>query len=295
VWIQKGQGVTHLAYSPDGRILYAIESGGALTAWDIASRTGRTVRGRRDWWMLTARLFPLADGRRLVWLDGWATVLDANSGDDLGGVRGLTDHKSGLRTVTPDGRVFYLKSGAVAVAAWNLTTREPEPQREVPKAARRGIRSFDISKDEELVALVGLKGAVTVYDWGDGPGLQNPLALDATADDVRFAPDGRTLAVFSGRTVQMWDLSRGVAAGKPVTLAPQPPNETFAFHPAAPLFLALDRDRHLTLFSLETGEPVRSLDFGLGKRVACVAFSPDGLTCAVGGSNKQFAVFDVDV
>jgi WD40 repeat protein len=295
VWIQKGRGVTHLAYSPDGRTLDAIESGGALTAWDIASRTCRTVRSRHEWWMLTARLFPLADGQRLVWLDGWATVLDANTGEDLGGVRGLTDHKSGLRTVTPDGRVFYLKSGAVAVAAWNLATREADPQREVPKAARRGIRSFDISPDQELVALVGLKGAVAVYDWGDGPELQDPLALDATADDVRFAPDNRTLAVFSGRQVQMWDLSRGVATGKPVTLAPQAPSETFSFHPAAPLFLALDRARHLTLFSTETGEPIRSLDFGLGKRMACLCFAPDGLTCAVGGSNKQFAVFDVDL
>lgn len=155
MWIQKGRGVTHLAYSPDGRTLYAIENGGALTAWDIASRASRTVRGRHDWWMLTARLFPLADGRRLVWLDTWATVYDANTGEDLGGVRGLTEHKSGLRAVAPDGRVFYLKTGGVAVAAWNLTTREPEPQRDIPKPARRGIRSFDISPDEERVALVG--------------------------------------------------------------------------------------------------------------------------------------------
>lgn len=136
---------------------------------------------------------------------------------------------------------------------------------------------------------------MTVYDWGDGPGLQNPRALGAAADEVRFAPDGRTLAVFSGREVLMWDVSRGVSRGKPATLAPQPPDATFAFHPVAPLFLALDRARHLTLFSADTGEPIRSLDFGLGKRVACVAFSPDGLTCAVGGSNRQFAVFDVDL
>jgi hypothetical protein len=26
-----------------------------------------------------------------------------------------------------------------------------------------------------------------------------------------------------------------------------------------------------------------------------VAFSPDGLMCAVGGSERQFAVFDVDL
>jgi hypothetical protein len=61
----------------------------------------------------------------------------------------------------------------------------------------------------------------------------------------------------------------------------------------------------LSLVSLETGEELRTLDFDAGKPppqqslrfspVTCAAFSPDGLTCAVGGSNKQFAVFDVDV
>jgi hypothetical protein len=29
--------------------------------------------------------------------------------------------------------------------------------------------------------------------------------------------------------------------------------------------------------------------------VNCFAFAPDGLTCAVGGSGRQFVVFDVDV
>jgi hypothetical protein len=32
-----------------------------------------------------------------------------------------------------------------------------------------------------------------------------------------------------------------------------------------------------------------------GGGVRALAYSPDGLACAVGRSNKQFAVFDVDV
>ena len=61
------------------------------------------------------------------------------------------------------------------------------------------------------------------------------------------------------------------------------------------MFAALNADKVLTLFGLDTGDPIRSLDFALGRSVRCVAFSPDGLTCAVGGSNKRFAVFDVDL
>jgi WD40 repeat protein len=67
------------------------------------------------------------------------------------------------------------------------------------------------------------------------------------------------------------------------------------FNPIFPVFAAVNRDDVLGIWSLETGAPLRALDFELGRRVRCACFSPDGLTCAVGGSNKQFAVFDVDL
>jgi WD40 repeat protein len=294
MWIQNLPGVTHLAYSPDGRTLYSLARDDALTAWDVATRTGRVLEKIFRWSSAQMRaICPLADGQRIVLLDKVATVCDANTGRDLGGVRGLTEHKSGLRHVTPEGRLFYLKSGGVAVAVWNLTTRESEPAREVPKANRR-LRCFDISKDTRTVALVGAKGSVAVYDWGDGPELQNPSTLNGPADDVRFSPDGQKLALFSERTVQMWDLARGALWAAPVSIDTRHGSATFAFHPTAPVFVALDRNKHLTLFGTETGEAIRSLDFALGRDVQCVCFSPDGLTCAA-GSNKQFAVFDVDL
>jgi hypothetical protein len=68
-----------------------------------------------------------------------------------------------------------------------------------------------------------------------------------------------------------------------------------AISPTSETFAALNPQRQLTLFSLRSGEAIRSFDFALGATVQCLCFSPDGLTCAVGGSNKQFAVFDVDV
>jgi WD40 repeat protein len=295
MWVQKVPSVIHLAYSLDGRTLYSIERNGTLTAWDITTRAGHRLKGPFLWSIGDVRgIYPLADHQRIVWLDKFATVLDANTGRELGGVRNLTEHKSGLRRVTPEGRLFYLKTGGFGVAMWNLTTRTSEPQRDIPKSARR-LRTFDMSPDEQLVALVGAKGAVTVYEWGTGTELQNPVALDGTTDTVRFSPDSRTLALFSGRQVQMWDMERGTLWGAPVNIDTRHGEATFAFHPTAPVFIAPNRDKHLTFFGTETGAAIRSLDFALGGSVTCLAFSPDGLTCAVGGSNKQFAVFDVDL
>jgi hypothetical protein len=74
------------------------------------------------------------------------------------------------------------------------------------------------------------------------------------------------------------------------------PANLWAVHPALPIIATRNAESHITLFSLDTGEPLRALDFAVGtSTVRCVRFSPDGLTCAAGGSNKQFAVFDVDL
>ena len=93
--------------------------------------------------------------------------------------------------------------------------------------------------------------------------------------------------------MQVWDVPSRSVRAEHVTGVQT--DKVLAFHPTAPLFASLNPNKELTLFSLETGAPVRSLDFALGRFVQCVAFAPDGLTCAVGGSNRQFAVFDVDV
>ena len=296
MWIQNAPVVTHLAYAPDGRTLYALDRSGALTAWDIAARTSRKLASISQWALsIGCGIYPLADGQRIASLDAyWVTVFDTTTGRELGGVKRLTEHKSGLRNITPEGRIFYLKTGAIAVGVWNLTTRDSEPPRDIPKAARR-LQNFDVSRDEQMVALVGTKGAVTVYEWGDGPALQNPVALAGVHTDARFSPDGRTLALFSEKRLHLCATHAPTNPLVAVDIDHRNAEATFAFHPSAPVFVALNRSKHLTLFSSETGAALRSLDFALGRNVTCVAFSPDGLTCAVGGSNKQFAVFDVDV
>ncbi|HJZ60123.1 MAG TPA: hypothetical protein VKE74_34595 [Gemmataceae bacterium] len=118
-----------------------------------------------------------------------------------------------------------------------------------------------------------------------------PQTAPSRVDAIQFSPDGDTLVLFAGDRAQLWDVSsQSVCVGQIVCS-----HSVFAFHPTAPVFASLNPDRVLTLFGLQTGQPIRSLDFALGRAVRCVAFAPDGLTCAVGGSNKKFVVFDVDV
>ena len=296
MWIQKVETGTidRLAYAPDGQTLYTSYNL-SLFAWDVATRTSREYASVRQWGGIPQGVYPLADGKRIVWLEErYATVLAAKDGRDLGGVMQQTKHASGLRSVTPDGRLFYLNDAGTEIRVWNLTTRKAGSPRIIPVRPRT-VRQFDRSGDERLVAVVNRKREVTVYDWGTRRELRDPVTLTEPADDVRFSPDGRTLALSDGksRRVALWDVASGHF--RTTNIRTTFTSELFAFNPALPVFVGLGAKKELTLFSTETGGALRALDFGLGQKVKCLCFSPDGLTCAVGGSNKQFAVFDVDL
>jgi WD40 repeat protein len=293
MWIQKipGGGVDGLAYSPDGRTLYVADRGGAVTAWDTAARTRRPLIPAAGY---VRRLAPLAGGKHLL-IGGYPHVLvwDVAAGAEVG--RSAPAAPFDALPVPGGDRVLSRPSDRLSLVAWKpaapadgVTFAGPFPS---------PVRAFDLSPDARTVAFApDYSRTCALFDVAAG----RVTAASAEFDSglvwgVRFAPDGRTLAVFSGRQVRLGDAHTLALRDWRLTVHNRFGEAAFAFHPHAPAFVAIGLDGSLALYGAETGEPLRALDFALGRFVRCVAFAPDGLTCAVGGSNKQFAVFDVDI
>ena len=57
--------------------------------------------------------------------------------------------------------------------------------------------------------------------------------------------------------------------------------------------LSVGRNGTIRMSDVDTGEPRRTFDFGVGE-VRAAAFSPDGLTAAGGGAKGQIVVWDVE-
>ncbi len=319
MWVQKvpGGGVAHLAFSPGGETLYTLDTGGWLTAWDLASRGSRRLSRieSQDGWF-SSRIYALADGETVVtrmdvvgyWeatlnQDGTIaeppvvfTLWDVTTGQVLTRLNPPGLHQGSHAQVLPDGRLYYLGPGSKEIMGWNLRTESPEPSLGI-REMTSDIFSFKLSTGGQFVCtLFQGNGPPVLHQVVTGTELRNPLPINgiANAYKISFSPDDRTVALFSTPPprISLWDIRNRTirAAGIPSDLPVQ-----FAWNPTTPMFAALNPNHMLTLFSSDTGEPLRSLDFALGRSVRCVAFSPDGLTCAVGGSNKQFAVFDVDL
>lgn len=296
MWIQKvgGGGIRAMAYSPDGATLYTVDTSGWLTAWDVASRTGRRIVSDRRLAFTSRRLYALADGKRLALDAREPTLWDVDTKRALTGTEPAQRLEWEPTVVRPDGRMFGYYYDRPAIGGWNLSTGIPERER-VLSDSDIPLRDFDLSSDEKLALVTTQAGNCVLYEWGEKLSPLSPVRM-ATAwlSQARFSPDGSAIAVAVGSswTIGLWD----VAARRPrVEQVLCMMDRRFALNPVFPVFAAINRSNVLAVWSLETGEQLRALDFELGRRVRCVCFSPDGLTCAVGGSNKQFAVFDVDL
>jgi WD40 repeat protein len=300
MWVQKvpGGGVDALAFAPDGRTLYTLDGGGWLTAWDVAARAGRRLAHGLYRRYDLARLYVLADGRVVVRADAFSVL-------DPAGVLLRQSEPPGLGNnsyahVRPDGRVYYSRDRQRSAAAWNLGTGAPEPGFDVPDEVPllSFVRNFELSPDgRSVVVVLDHHGPAVLFGLADDRTLRDlvPVAGVGPVHRARFSPDGHTLVTTTVTPARLavWDIPTRTVRAKGVAFSPT--RGLFAFNPVYPLFAALREDEALAVWRLEDGRPVRALDFALGRYVRCVAFSPDGLTCAVGGSNKQFAVFDVDL
>jgi WD40 repeat protein len=316
MWIQKLRGgVQHLAYSLDGRFLYTLDTGGVLTIWDVATHTGMpTATAMYCRGNYPRGLHPLADGRILIRNERFPVI--EVDGDfvstqfvliDQSGNVSASDGPPGLNNafaqINRHGRTYYLDPTQRTILGCDLGSRTPKPVFTPPdgEGLPTRISRFDWSNDGTSLVVMFGGGPLVVFERTAGGKSYDatPIEGEPLAIRVCMSPDGKTVIVFSGRGIgnflrfSLWDVPtrsvrvRGVECSLPWGL--------FAFNPVYPLFALCQQDGTLAIWDTDDGRPVRSLDFALGRSVRSAAFSPDGLTCAVGGSNKQFAVFDVDM
>jgi WD40 repeat protein len=299
MWVQKvpGGGILSLVYLPGNGRLLTLDRGGWVSTWDVAGRCGQRSFQLPLHDRYGIRSVAVAGGGRFLVVQAYTTrIWDLEKGTRHGEVSHPFSQFS--LQLDPTGRFLVVpESQGRELIGWDIAACAPGPVllRAAPGTVDRlGTSAF--AQGGRMAAVLTARGELVVYDLAGGPELarfDHPFTEFGACTGLAFAASGRYLVLRGADTLRVWEtVSYSLRfEARPVPWSGNP----FALHPAAPAFAALDADGVLTLFSLETGEPIRSLDFALGKRVICAAFAPDGTTCAVGGSNKQFAVFDVDV
>lgn len=289
MWVQRvGGTVGVLAYAPDAKTLFTHDGTAWVYAWDIATRTRRKLLKLDDnerGSLYHDRMFVVGDRYLILEPSGWARGWDLVANTPLADLPRRLGY--GAARPVPGGPVVqFIAPDRKGLETYNIVTGQRARTHHAPPELEP-LSKFAVAPDGSAVLIDGSAHATLVRADGSSVPLPNTYC-----DEVRFSPDGNALVWMHGGEVRIWN-----AADLSVRVELVPcysAYSAFAFHPTAPVFVTQNPARELTLFQLDTGEPIRSFDFNIGS-VWYVAFAPDGLTCAVGGTNKQFAVFDVDL
>lgn len=289
MWVQRvGGTVAVLAYAPDARTLFTHDGTSWVYAWDIGTRARRKLLKLDDderTSLYRDRMFVVGD--RYLILEpggrarGWDLVADA----PLAGLPKQLGYGA-TRPAHAGPVVQFRAPDRNGLETYDVTTGQRTRTHQAPPELGP-VSKFAVAPDGRAVLIDGSARAVLLRP--DGPAVRLP---DFYGDDVRFSPDGTALIWMNGNEVQIWNAA-DLSVRVPLVSCSSA-YSTLTLHPTAPVFAVTSAWREFTLFRLDTGEPIRTFDLNIGSPW-CAAFAPDGLTCAVGGRNRQFAVFDVDV
>jgi WD40 repeat protein len=267
-------------FTDNGRSL--ISSGWWSTdTWDIATRQRIRIMHAG---MLGMNLTP--DNRLVVGGQGTDLLLWDND-PDAGLIR--LDGQSGRMTaaMSPDGSTVLTGDGAGAVRLWDA--RDGGVPREFSPHSDR-VRCVQFNRDGTLTASGGSDGVLRVCEARSGAMLAEIAGYhDASADSMRFSPDGRRIAFSNARAgITLRDLDGGRSIDIPAVSA-----ETInlCFSPDGELLASAARDGNVRIWSSADGAPRAAL--ATDGTPWGVEFSPDGGRLAVGTWGFNVELWDV--
>ena len=147
------------------------------------------------------------------------SVIDATTAPDLVQLSRLQGNLSGVLAWSPDGSTLAVAgSNTVTPGVWlyAVAALDAQPPRQLATAAIPTALAF--SADGALLAVGTADGRVTFYDVASGAAGYGFPAESGPVRDLRFSPNGRTLAVIGqGATMAFWGVSVPSAAATEAT------------------------------------------------------------------------------
>jgi WD40 repeat protein/serine/threonine protein kinase len=240
------------------------------------------------------RLWDVATGREQPGLPGRATMAPPE-------LVAAAAHGNTLAAGGQDGSVWL----------WDLASQRPQGRRFVSPAVEKyvtpvealrtvapyrpvygdGVQALAVSADGRLLATVGSRGGVTVWDVDGWRPLRTLPEESVPPEWAAFTPDGGKLVLTRGGQVQFWDPRTGELVAT-LGAKSDPPITCGAVMPSGTTLAVGDEDHRIRLWDIAAGEE-KGILIGHQDRISALAFSPDGRTLASGSWDRTVKLWSL--
>jgi WD40 repeat protein len=312
--IAGGEGISDVAFSPNGKLFAASGNNGDSAMWDVADTRNpvRTFTDPGDDHVANAVTFSpesnavaIADDDGKVYL--WNLPGSAGPASTITGP-GMTDGVAGI-AFSPDGDTLAVAcnygctAGFEVTYLWNLASRRFAATYIDPGTfSSCGLESVAFSPNGQDLAAGDCDGSTYLWnvrnDHAPLRTFENPGeggTFETVTGAVAFSPNGKILAVCDdGKSTYLWNVDSGTR----YAVLTDPDGSVYAaFSPSGKVLAVSGGANSTYLFDVATGKVIATLpepgtNSSSGGGVEAVAFSPDGALLAVAGGNGDVYLWD---
>jgi RNA polymerase sigma factor (sigma-70 family) len=281
-------------FTPDSKTVIVSDGAGDVVFWDVT--TAREVRRLPRVRGLSYALALTADGKTLAaGADHNLFLWDVATGKMLSRSR-VTDQIVCQLLFTPDGKMLAIADGTDTILVWDAVNNRKLHEL---KGHAGYVAHMALSPDGKTLASGSWRdGNIRLWDLAAGKEKFRISAHEAAVTFVAFSPDGKTLASRGNAADHFWPTRApglcfwDAATGAKIREIPNRYPHAFAYFPDGKTMAALEYQRKVQIYDVQTGKPLREYDAS-PRTMSQIVVSPDGKTVAtVWGGSHTFDLWD---
>jgi WD40 repeat protein len=295
-----------LLFAPDSRTLFSLDGSCRLTSWDISNQTSRQLFQHSNASYVSTMHLSM-DGNSLLVSEGipsrgrywcWDRRLDrlvypGDTTKDPGGPFWFQSHGVSWPSFSAESRIYFCDPTTSRMSYFNWPPKGEGAHLALPRGyTRKTARRMVSDAQGSRIAIWFSDETILIWDrFGTNAHRRTKLPPSSDTPVMAFSPDGLLLACGIVGGLALVEASTGKLE-KNIPLLGRKVSDV-AIHPSNQSLAAADGRAIVTFWDIASGAAIREYGWKIG-RVRALAYSPDGLLCGAGGTQKKFVVWDVE-